>query len=57
MTTPAEYYQRDRSIHAPALTPGYKTCVPIEIYITDDSLVFLWENLYGQNQDTALSAR
>lgn len=27
MTTQAEYYQRDRSIHAPALTPSYKTSV------------------------------
>lgn len=27
MTAPAEYYQRDRSIHPPALTPGYKTSV------------------------------
>ena len=27
MTTQAEYYQRDRTLHAPALTPGYKTSV------------------------------
>lgn len=27
MTKPAEYYQRDRSIHPPALTPSYKTSV------------------------------
>ena len=26
--TPAEFYQRDRSLHPPALTPGYKTSVP-----------------------------
>jgi len=27
MTRPAEYYQRDRSVQPPALTPGYKTSV------------------------------
>lgn len=27
MTKPAEFYQRDRSLHPPALTPGYKTSV------------------------------
>jgi protocatechuate 3,4-dioxygenase beta subunit len=27
MTTPAEYYQRDRGRHPPAYTPGYKTSV------------------------------
>lgn len=27
MTTPAEYYQRDRNVHPAALTPGYKTSV------------------------------
>ncbi len=25
MTTPAEFYQRDRTLHPPALTPNYKT--------------------------------
>jgi protocatechuate 3,4-dioxygenase beta subunit len=27
MTTPGEFYQRDRSVHPPALTPNYKTSV------------------------------
>ena len=27
MTRPAEYYQRNRALHPPALTPGYKTSV------------------------------
>lgn len=27
MTTQGEFYQRDRSLHPPALTPGYKTSV------------------------------
>ena len=27
MTRPAEYYQRDRDMHPPAYTPGYKTSV------------------------------
>ncbi len=27
MRPPAEYYQRDRNMHPPALTPGYKTSV------------------------------
>ncbi|MBF9060925.1 protocatechuate 3,4-dioxygenase subunit beta [Rhodobacterales bacterium HKCCSP123] len=27
MTTPAEFYQRDRALHPPAYTPGYKTSV------------------------------
>lgn len=27
MTTPGEYYHRDRSVHPPALTPNYKTSV------------------------------
>ncbi len=27
MNTPAEFYQRDRSLHPPALTPDYKTSV------------------------------
>ncbi|KPP83887.1 MAG: protocatechuate 3,4-dioxygenase beta subunit PcaH [Rhodobacteraceae bacterium HLUCCA08] len=27
MTQPAEFYQRNRSLHPPALTPGYKTSV------------------------------
>ncbi|MEO1238501.1 MAG: protocatechuate 3,4-dioxygenase subunit beta [Pseudomonadota bacterium] len=27
MTTPAEFYQRNRDLHPPALTPGYKTSV------------------------------
>ena len=27
MMHPAEYYQRDRRIHPPALTPDYKTSV------------------------------
>ena len=26
--TPAEYFQRDRSLHPPAYAPGYKTSVP-----------------------------
>jgi protocatechuate 3,4-dioxygenase beta subunit len=26
--TPAEYYQRDRDLHPPAYSPGYKTSVP-----------------------------
>lgn len=27
MTTPGEFYQRNRDVHPPALTPGYKTSV------------------------------
>ena len=27
MTQPGEFYQRDRGLHPPALTPGYKTSV------------------------------
>lgn len=27
MMTPGDYYQRDRDVHPPALTPGYKTSV------------------------------
>lgn len=27
MTSPAEYYQRDRNLHPPAYAPGYKTSV------------------------------
>jgi protocatechuate 3,4-dioxygenase beta subunit len=27
MSRPAEFYQRDRTLHPPALTPGYKTSV------------------------------
>lgn len=53
MSQPSDYYQRDRTIHPPALTPGYKTSVArsprLPLISLENSVSEITGPVFGQN--------